>query len=329
MNKEFNIVFSSNNNNKVEYRFNHLGFIDYGDVEPLSLQVKKYWNGKIIIGRSVENFMGMPLVFINLQRSSDFSRRHTEISLKVLKEHHYFSKRFLNFLMCVQISNSPLNNDNLLKIIYSFYKKPRNFVLSSGKVLSPYFMVRDLGSTKGTNVKILQSELKSNSMYLLSEELLIIEEVANEGLEYQDGYYFRGIPSDCIEKIAPDYAGNVIEDRKKNEIVGRCGFPYVLCMFKGDRYFLIATKRKKSFLIGRDEDCDIVLDRNNFSRTQSVIEYDKERFRWTISDGDINAGRRSTNGTYKVLKAEKGYSDWEVAEMNEISINELKIRIEF
>ena len=124
-----------------------------------SLQTKPYWNGKIAIGRFIENYEGQQIIFYNLQNSDSFSRKHAEISIKRFTKKSYVSKRFINFLLCLSKSKMILVDD-AIKIIYSFYVKPEQYQLDSVTIFKPYALVRDLGSLSGTKVKINKSYLQ-------------------------------------------------------------------------------------------------------------------------------------------------------------------------
>lgn len=316
------ITFGNRQNyDNITYLIGHTGINN-----SKSLQTKPYWNGKLVIGRFIENYEGKQIIFNNIQNNDSFSRKHAEISLKRATKKYYVSKRFINFLLCLNKKESYLNLD-VIKVIYSFYKKPKEYKLDSGVILENYTLVRDLGSLQGTKVRISYSNLHKNSTYMLSEDYLFVEDVQNEGIMYEDGRFFRNIPKDYISIFSPDYRGNYYEDSTQvyDDENAKCGFPHVQIKFLGIKYFLIATQGKFSFLIGRDDTCDIVLQKNNFSRVQAVIEYDRENLKWVIRDGFPRENKSSMNGTYKVLKSVDQVDEWVAVEKNEIVINDMKI----
>ena len=289
---------------------------------PQNLSYKKYWNSKLQYGRRNENYSGTDIVYHKLGNPKTLSQRHAKFNLIRGSDKLYAPYKFILLLMCLKTKEVYIPDD-LTKIILRFLIKPRQYTTFSGRHLNNYILVKDLGGSFGTSLKITQSKLESESIYILSETRLVIEKVKSHGIDYPEGNFFRGIPRDYVCIIHQNYLGNLEEDR---EIDGECGFPYIECIFNGIKYFLIATERKYKFFVGRSTECDIFLDIPNISRQHCIIQYQPSNLTWVLYDGDPDSTRKSSNGTYKHLYSpQKKESDWVVAECNEVIINNVRI----
>lgn len=320
------IHFSTNNfQEQLNIKIDHQGS-QYTNLMPKNLSTKKQWNSKFTIGRSVLNYSGEKITCPKLNSTNALSRKHAKIDLKRAFTTHYIPYKFILYILCLKKIGRELPED-LLRIISKFYFKPRTYTSLSGMLMQNYVLIKDLNSTLGTLIKIRSSLLNSCEEYMLSDSKLTIEKVKNEGILYEDGKFFRGIPMDHICIIHMNYMGNVDEDRGLQD--GECGFPYIRCIFNGIKYFLIATEAKYKFFLGRYEFCDIFIEQNSVSRMQCIIEYDCLNHRWIIHDGNPDENKKSFNGTYKVLRGGPSGSDWVVAECNEIQISNVKIKISY
>ena len=318
----FKIIFNASEERKFKIGYN--GKHKYNFL-PQSLSSKKYWNSKLEYGRCITNYLSESINYHDFGNSQSLSKRHAKFNLIRGFKKLYTPPKFIIFLMCLKRKDIDIPLD-LIKIIFRFLIIPRKFTSFSGSKLERYVMVKDLGSLLGTSVKVNESILESQTVYILSENPLVIEKVKGEGIFYQEGNFFRGIPRSYICVIPQNYSGNLEEDR---EIEGECGFPYLKCIFNGIKYFLVATENKYSFFVGRSSECDIFLDLPTISRVHCIVEYQPSAFRWVIYDGNPASRRKSINGTYKLLNSPQKKSDWVVAECNEIIVNNIRISFEF
>lgn len=277
-----------------------------------NIRQKKYWNGKLKIGRYMETYDGEWIILSQKLNDDTFlSRKHFELNFSRAFTNYIVPYKFILLLMCLR-KKGIFIPDDVVKYLFQYIKLPENYE-SPHRNREKYILVRDLGSKQGTNMKIKNYSLKSSQKFTLAEMALYIEEVADEGCLYQD-HFFRGIERERLVRIHEGYLQNI-----KNDLCclqpGRCGFPYVKCSINGIQYILIATVSQNKFNIGRNNGNEILIDLPAISRIHCYIEYDMNTFSWRIVD------QRSTNGIYTLLQNGSGKkSPWAKIDLHEESI---------
>jgi hypothetical protein len=276
--------------------------IDYYGRCEKNIKQKKYWNGKLKIGRYMQTYDEERIILSQkLNNDSFLSRDHFELDFSRAFTKYIVPYKFILLLMCLKKKNIFLPDD-VVKYLFQYIKLSKDYEIPHNNP-EKYILVRDLGSMQGTNMKIKNCSLKSGLKFTISEVVLYIEEVVNEGLLYQD-YFFRGIEMERLVRIHEGYLQNIKNDLNC-KLKGRCGFPFVKCTINGIKYILIATSSQKKFIIGRNNGNEIYIDLPAISRTHCYIEYDMKSFSWKIVD------EKSTNGIYCLLKyGSKKKSPW-------------------
>ena len=137
------------------------------------------------------------------------------------------------------------------------------------------FYLKDLGHGFGTFVKIFNwVEIKNNFLISIGENYIVIT---------------LGLDNDDLL----DENNNNINNENSENIIN-------LKIFSGNiRHGNLSFSPKQSpFIIGRSQECDIIIEDNMLSRFHCSIEFRDDK--WFITDGyiDNNNIKKSTNGTW-------------------------------
>ena len=154
------------------------------------------------------------------------------------------------------------------------------------------FYLRDLGRGFGTFVKIIDwVEIKNNFLINIGENYIV---------------FTLGMDED----ILLDENNNYDNENPKKMIN--------LKIFSGNiRHGILKFSPKQSpFIIGRSQECDVIIDDNMLSRFHCSIEFRDER--WYITDGyiDNNNIKKSTNGTWIYALEDKQIVDGMIFKAN-------------
>ena len=186
--------------------------------------------------------------------------------------------------------DSQKNNDNdvsilkliLIQSLIDYFIKPkddkiddrfigRHFQIKYNKKDYEYYL-KDLGHGFGTFIKINEwVEIKNNFLLSIGENYIVITLGSKEDMLLNE---------------------NNTDDNDENIIN--------LKIFSGNiRHGNLSFSPKQSpFIIGRSQECDVIIDDNMLSRFHCSIEYKNDK--WFITDGyiDNNNYKKSTNGTW-------------------------------
>ncbi len=67
---------------------------------------------------------------------------------------------------------------------------------------------------------------------------------------------------------------------------------------------VLDPKDKLTYVLGRNDDCDIKVDDNILSKRHCTFQYNSCNKRWQVADGDLPSMRSSLNGTWMYLSKE-------------------------
>ncbi len=148
----------------------------------------------------------------------------------------------------------------------------RHFQIKYNKKEHEYFL-KDLGQGYGTFFKINKwVEIKNNFLISIGENYIVIT---------------LGSKDDMLMN-----ENNTNDETFENSINLKI---FSSNIRHGNLSF---TPQQSPFIIGRSQDCDVIIDDNMLSRFHCCIEYRNDK--WFITDGyiDNNNIKRSTNGTW-------------------------------
>ena len=165
----------------------------------------------------------------------------------------------------------------------------KHFQIKYNKKDDEYYL-KDLGHGFGTFVKIINwIEIKNNFLLSIGENYIVIT---------------LGIDSDVLL----DENNNCENSEKMIN----------LKIFSGNIRHgnLSFTPKQSPFIIGRSQECDIIIDDNMLSRFHCSIEYRDDK--WYITDGyiDNNNIKKSTNGTWIYALEDTKISDGMIFKAN-------------
>ena len=154
------------------------------------------------------------------------------------------------------------------------------------------FYLKDLGHGFGTFVKIIDwVEIKNNFLINIGENYIVFTLGKDEDILLdENNNYDNENPEKMINlKI---FSGNI---RHGN---------------------LRFSPKQSPFIIGRSEECDVIIDDNMLSRFHCSIEFRDDR--WYITDGyiDNNNIKKSTNGTWIYALEDKQIVDGMIFKAN-------------
>ena len=209
-----------------------------------------------------------------MKNDMSLSRRHCVIDFSRTFTNYRLPYKFIVLLLSLT-HKSIIIPKEIIRYIFEFIKKPKEILVFPNKPLTQYVRIQDLGSSVGTFIRINNCIIEKNQKFHISDEILTIEKVRNESILYTDNF-FRGIDTNYLLRIHSDYLENVYQDREAN-YSGKCGFPYVQCSLKRGKYFLVATRSKLEFTIGRNTLSDLFIDSPEVSRCHCRICYDTDK----------------------------------------------------
>ena len=142
------------------------------------------------------------------------------------------------------------------------------------------YYLKDLGHGFGTFIKVISwTKIMNNMLINIGENYIVFTFGESEELVTSENYGESGNSKETADMInVKVFSGNV------------------------KHYVMSFSPHKSPVTMGRNQECDILIDDSMLSRIHCTIEYKHTEGGWFISDGQLmerNAGiKKSTNGTW-------------------------------